>query len=208
MALEATHMRFALDLAMQYNIKDYSAFLSGTIYPDSRWISGVERKLTHSDRFLKREFADSDFKAGWQIHCLCDKVQGQFFDEIMPKRKSEDRKARWVRLSSAKMVQDIDDVRQFALAQHLTSLEFVCTPNDEDAADVDRFNRIIQKTYHNGRAPHSSTYHTLWRNVGLSSSMATRLVDTMQRTLADRALVADIEAVYDGMLANWSAGIA
>jgi hypothetical protein len=203
MALEGTHIRFALDLEQEYAIEDRRAFLAGTIYPDSRWISGVDRKKTHSDRFLRRDFADSEFKAGWQVHCICDKVQGAIFDEIMPKRKSEDREARWIRLSAAKMVQDISDIRQFELARHLPSLNHAEAPNREDIHAVRRFNRIIQETYQNGKHPRATEYHRLWTRVGLSDSMASRLVATMQNTLTDTVLVQEIEQVYDRMLASW-----
>lgn len=41
MALEGTHIRFALDVGDKYNIKDLGKYISGTLYPDSRYITGI-----------------------------------------------------------------------------------------------------------------------------------------------------------------------
>ena len=38
MALEATHIRFAYDLKEKYKITDLEKYISGLIYPDSRYI--------------------------------------------------------------------------------------------------------------------------------------------------------------------------
>ena len=51
MALEATHMRFALDLKNKYQVRNIKKYIVGTIYPDSRYLSGIDRTLTHSENF-------------------------------------------------------------------------------------------------------------------------------------------------------------
>jgi hypothetical protein len=47
MALEATHIRFALDLKDTYGVNDVHAFVSGAVYPDSRYVMGIDRIATH-----------------------------------------------------------------------------------------------------------------------------------------------------------------
>lgn len=41
MALEATHLRFALDLLPKLEVKDINDYLAGSIYPDSRYTTGI-----------------------------------------------------------------------------------------------------------------------------------------------------------------------
>ena len=48
MAFTATHIKFALDFKDKYDIKDLSHYLSGAIYPDSRYVTGIDRNLTHN----------------------------------------------------------------------------------------------------------------------------------------------------------------
>ena len=68
MALEATHIRFALDLKDKYQVKDLEKYISGTIYPDSRYVSEIGRELTHPKDYLDWDiFAVDDFKKGFEI---------------------------------------------------------------------------------------------------------------------------------------------
>jgi hypothetical protein len=43
-------------------------------YPDSRWLTGVDRTATHGDKCLETDFANSDFKLGWYVHYRCDTI--------------------------------------------------------------------------------------------------------------------------------------
>jgi hypothetical protein len=105
MALPATHLRFAADLTDQLVVSDWSAHLSGTLYPDSRWVTGVDRHQTHDARFLDPAFATDDFSLGWHIHCVCDQIQGDIHAEILGDLESLTPDARWVRMSAAKIIQ-------------------------------------------------------------------------------------------------------
>lgn len=52
MALEASHIRFALDLKDKYSIQDVQKLVSGTVYPDSRYATKIDRQLTHPQDFM------------------------------------------------------------------------------------------------------------------------------------------------------------
>ena len=111
MALEATHIRFALDVKDEYNISSLEKYLSGTIYPDSRYITCSDRDLTHSDGLLSLDFAKDDFRKGWYIHLVCDKVQAIVKEEsrVSSSNKTDD----WVLSTAIKNIQDIKDVQCF-----------------------------------------------------------------------------------------------
>jgi hypothetical protein len=111
MALPATHIRFAAAIADRFGMSDSNAYYSGTLYPDSRWVSGVARNKTHDQRFLSPDFPSDDFTRGWHVHCVCDRIQAEIHDEILGDLSMMTVNARWVRLSAAKVVQDIADRR-------------------------------------------------------------------------------------------------
>ncbi len=61
MSLEATHIRFALDLKDKYRVQAIEKYISGTTYPDSRYVTKIDRGLTHNDDILTPGFAKDDF---------------------------------------------------------------------------------------------------------------------------------------------------
>jgi len=112
MALFASHIRFAIDLIERnhYIPKDKSQYFSGTTYPDSRWLSNIERKLTHVGSIPESIQASNDFKQGWLIHCRYDQIQNElhkmrsFQRDFVPEDK-------WIYYSALKAVQDMSDVK-------------------------------------------------------------------------------------------------
>jgi hypothetical protein len=106
MALPATHIRFALDLVHRFPIENTARYISGTLYPDSRRLTGVDRLKSHASRYLEPDFPDSEYTYGIHIHCVCDLVQSQVFEERLPGLQGLEDQARWLYLSAAKMIQD------------------------------------------------------------------------------------------------------
>ncbi|MFA6421916.1 MAG: hypothetical protein WCV92_00730 [Candidatus Buchananbacteria bacterium] len=82
MSFEVTHIHFAVDLKEHYQIKDIKSYILGSIYPDSRYITKVDRELAHSKESLSDSFIDSDFKKGWQAHCVCDSIYDRLETEL------------------------------------------------------------------------------------------------------------------------------
>ena len=74
MSLEATHIRLALDLQDRLNISDRKKYISGTVYPDSRYISKIDRRFTHNPELVNELDGSDDFLKGMAVHYLCDKV--------------------------------------------------------------------------------------------------------------------------------------
>jgi hypothetical protein len=75
MPLSASHIKFALDQVDYFKPDDLGKYLEGAIYPDSRYLSGLERSKTHSHDFWLEEFwRDDDFKKGWASHNLSDRA--------------------------------------------------------------------------------------------------------------------------------------
>jgi len=201
MALAATHMRLALDMADKYPVKSLSKFISGTIYPDSRWITGIDRSLTHGGRFLQKNFPKSDFTYGWHIHCLCDHIQAQLYADLFPDIPALDRQQRWILLSAAKVIQDRHDMLQFDLQGSIDLLNYAENPAGEDIQMVKKFNMLIRETYKGRDKEFPPDYFRLWTGVGLESIVVAKLVDEVEKLLSDTRQVLEIKSTYARMAA-------
>src|SRR5438552_1184801 len=123
MALEATHLRLALDLKVKYQIKDEGSYLAGSIYPDTRYITKLDRNLTHPHDYVNWERSTlDDFHKGWLTHLLGDSAQfniiKQKFPEIFAVGPLEQDNDVWVMLTGVKVLQDLNDAQSFDIARH------------------------------------------------------------------------------------------
>lgn len=196
MALIMTHVRFALDMAERFSIQDMQRYISGTVYPDSRWVSGIDRALTHNARFRAPDFPTDDFTRGWQVHCVCDHVQNEIFEALFPQFLELPREEKWVRMSVAKLIQDMNDLQHFDLDRHLKQVTAVHNPNGEDIHLVSTFYEIIRRTYGHLRVPTPEEYRQLWLDVGLSEKLADGIIDQLHICLQNGRDVRRIEQVY------------
>jgi hypothetical protein len=202
MALAATHIRLALDMADRYPVKDLPQFISGTIYPDSRWLTGIDRGLTHGDRFLQKDFARSDFTYGWHVHCMVDHVQARLYKTLFPNAEALDRQQRWILLSAAKVIQDRHDLGKFDLQGGIGLLNYAEAPAGEDIQIVRAFNKIIRETYKGRDKDRLPDYYNLWTGVGLEAIVAGKVMDQVKKLLSDTKLVAEIESTYVDIVAS------
>lgn len=150
MALEATHIRFALDLKDKFKVQDLNKYLSGTIYPDSRFYTKIERHLTHNLDFTKEKFyQDDDFKKGWAVHIICDYAQGEIFDKLFPELfvglESEVHHGNkiWIVRTSLKILQDIIDANQIKIKNYIKYLDYINNPNNEDLAKIREYYQML-----------------------------------------------------------------
>jgi hypothetical protein len=204
MALPATHLRFAAVVADQLAVSDWSAYLSGTLYPDSRWITGIARLKTHDRRFLDPSFAGDDFTRGWHIHCVCDRIQKDIHVDLFGDLASLTPQAKWVRLSAAKVVQDMHDAANGALDDYLPSLSPSRTPNQESGADIGRYYDFVKQAYQRLSTPHWQDYARLWNQVGLDRDVISEIEKETQQMRSDVQLNPKLNRVFDQMVARYT----
>lgn len=205
MALPATHLRFAAAIAGQLFVTDRAAYLSGTLYPDSRWLTGIDRRRTHTAACLEPDFPADDFTLGWHIHCHCDRIQQELYNGLFDGLADLTPDARWIQTSAAKVVQDMHDAAEGAINAHLSLLTEARTPNGESGQAVAAYMAAVQRTYHQVAAPAWSDYVRLWRDVGLDPHRIGQIGAQIQWIRGQAALVGDIHAVFERMMARWSA---
>ena len=202
MALAATHIRLALDMADRYPVNHLPEFISGTIYPDSRWLTGIDRNLTHGDCFLQESFVRNDFTYGWHIHCLVDHAQTRLYKTLFPDAEAMERQQRWILLSAAKVIQDRHDLDNFDLQGGVDLLNYAEAPSGEDIQLVREFNRIIREAYKGRDKERLPDYYRLWTGLGLDATVAEKVMGQVQKLMSDTRLVSKIESTYGRMVAS------
>jgi len=206
MALPATHIRFAVALAEHLSVADMAAYLSGTVYPDSRWITGLEREHTHDRRFLEPNFASDDFSLGWHIHCVCDQIQGDIHGALLGDLFQLSPDERWIRMAAAKAVQDAKDATRGGIAAYLSFLTDSRTPNGESGGDVSAYLQLVRDVYSRNVPPAWSDYEALWEGVGLDRKRISRIEKQAGRIREDKKLVSGIYGAFQQIVDRWHHG--
>ena len=181
MALEGTHIRFAVDSQDLFDVEELYKYISGSIYPDSRYPTGIDRKLTHNDSQMEQSFwVDDDFRKGWAAHLLYDKIQfdvhTEWFSDILketnPNMSNED--DRIVR-TALKTVQDIHDISQFDIKQYLDSLTYTETPNGEADVSIKKYNQLFIDIYNKAPDVTIEDLEKMWLDWSIPAEIAVKI---------------------------------
>lgn len=204
MALEASHIRFALDLAEKNQVKDVKKYVSGTIYPDSRYVTEIDRHLTHPADFMNEAFIkNDDFRKGWAMHLLCDNIQYEVSKEKLPEifeLPEGQGGERWIHHTALKILQDIKDVQKYDIKKYLPFLDYVETPNGEDSGIVLKYNQIFQNMYTDpGKVTIDSCYE-MWKLFGIGDELALKVKLQAEAYSKDKKVMDFIDQVYELML--------
>lgn len=205
MSLEATHIKFALDVKEKFNVVDVQKYLVGTIYPDSRYISGIDRTLTHNDRLLDPDFMQTDFNKGWAVHYLCDRAGNRAMDELLPDLQIglTERSAGtewWVRATAIKNIQDILVLTECNIQPYLPMLDYVHNPNNEPRERVQEYNRLIQELYTKQEKFTEAETKKFWERLGVGSELVERVAQCTKKYQADSEYMDRIKELYPRML--------
>jgi len=207
MSLEATHIRFALDIKEKYQVQDIEKYVSGTIYPDSRYITKIDRELTHNDDILRSEFAKNDFRKGWQVHQICDTIQNKIKKRALPELFLEKyngyNEQRWVVSTAIKIIQDINDMQQFPIKDCLKYLKFSYNPNGENISDIKKYNKIIINLYKDKTKTTVEDNHKTWLALGIDNELNNKVKEKTKEFLKDKKLVKRIESCYQMILSDY-----
>lgn len=206
MAFPATHLRFALDVQNNYKIEKLNEYLSGTNYPDSRYVTKIDRTMTHDVSVLLPEFATTDFKKGWQVHKFCDSVQYDLRSIIFPDIsfvRGDYEENDWVVSTALKIIQDMDDMQKFDLQSYLPALNYSLNPNGEELEVLVGFNRLIKQNYLNKKVCAVEDYSDIMSSWGIDRSLIDRVITKIEEFSADEGKLAKIKSIYDLMLVEF-----
>lgn len=208
MALEASHIRFALDIRNLFEVKNLNKYISGTIYPDSRYPTGIDRMLTHDDSQMTKDFwHNDDFRKGWAAHLLYDKMQfevhadwfGDFLKENNPDMTGEED---WIARTALKILQDIDDLHRFDIKPHLSALNYVETPNDEDRIKVTAYNQLFINIYNKAPDVRLEDLEQMWVRWSIPLETAAKMRAKACEMQKNEGLMKLVPKIYDETIAR------
>lgn len=205
MALEATHIRFALELKDELKVKSIKKYILGTSYPDSRYKTGIERDKTHDEAvFKKLKLINPDFKKGWKVHLLCDLVQYRSFrnkvtllgtfGEGWPEDK-------WVHFTAAKMIQDMIDRQAFDIEKYLPCLDDAENPNKESLKKIHEFNDSLIELY--SKEFDLIDYRNTLSDNGVELRLANKTLKKVKELLGDKKFMKQIKNVFPDMVSSY-----
>jgi len=201
MALEATHLRFALDIKDKYQVQDVRKYVSGAIYPDSRYITKIDRHLTHPEDFMDWDVLKlDDFRKGWFVHLLYDKIQWKVtmdkFPEIFASNDTSQGGERWVKHTALKILQDIDDVTKFDITKYLPDLDYVENLCGEDIQKLKAYNNIFQRMYANPKQVNIDSCYEMWKEFGIGDELADKVKATAEQYSKDPKAMGLLYQIY------------
>ena len=201
MALAGTHIRFALDLAERLHIQDVKPYILGTLYPDSRYVSGTDRRLTHPKNFFPKR-ALSDFENGWAVHILCDHIQGEVFGKLFPDLFPQGLSLEdwWPVISVLKVLQDTDDIARVDVMPFIVSLDTAYNPVGEDIEKVREYNEIIQRVYRTRQKGKGIDAIEMWRQVGVNPERLDKIRGVLNAYSSAPEILSRIPQVYPEMI--------
>lgn len=206
MALEGTHIRFAVDTQDFFEVSDIVKYIAGSIYPDSRYPTGIDRALTHDDSQMQQSFwKDDDFRKGWAAHLLYDKIQydvhTEWFKDILKENNPQmSGKDDWIVRTALKILQDIDDIGQFDIKKHLGSLRYIETPNGEAKEAIQKYNQLFIDIY--SKAPNISIedLEKMWVDWNIPKDIAAKMRTKAYEIQADPELKLKVDKIYNETL--------
>jgi hypothetical protein len=204
MAMEATHIRFALDIAAILKPSDVKAYVAGSVYPDSRYVSGVDRLATHpKDYEHDAAFKSSDFRKGWYSHLLCDDIQWKVMADTLPiviEGSAGQGGESWVKRTAVKVLQDMDDVRKFDLGSHLPALDYFEAPNGEDEEVLRSYYLMLRDSYESTPEITVIDEMNVWDNFNIGDELLAKVTETVKEYENDAKIMEVIHTIYGTML--------
>ncbi len=205
MALQATHIKFALDLKEKYKPKNLKKYISGAVYPDSRYVTGLNRDLTHGTHLLNMDLTD-DFKKGWHSHLVCDNLLGIVMDKILPNKFNRQKNVirqgnqYWLNVTAIKILLEIYIFKTFNIQRYLIMLDYIENPYNEDFNLVKKSNYIIQLAYKNKTEINLNHIINYWRGLIPDIKMLAKIQQTTLDLMRNRIIIKDIEKLYSETL--------
>ncbi len=201
--MELTHVRFARDLKNRLSIEDEAAYYAGAIYPDSRYMTKINRNLTHAGASPQDPFAIglSDFEKGWATHLLYDRLAHPQYVRLSPwpEEKTQQGNPVWQFISAAKVVEDIASYRAMdGDVGLILDINFLELPHDEDPAIMREYSQI-QKTLYQ-QPPTFDHYRDFWVALSGNAQVTASVMWYAQEMLADDRMRTAIEEIYRRVL--------
>lgn len=201
MAMEATHVLFARDLQKDLFVKDPSAFFSGCVYPDSRYVTHVSRDITHGIDTPQSPFIIglSDFEKGWATHLLYDQLGGKRMREFLEGDPDFSREA-LITMTAMKLLEDQQSYDRLGgeAAKIFRTMRIDVSPKGEDVDAVRAYLEMNAELY--AKRPEFDDYRRLLQKFIPSSEYIEGIIHKAKRLLTQWEIKESILTIYDQSL--------
>jgi len=203
MAMELTHVRFARDLKERLSIEDESAYYAGTIYPDSRYMTRIDRNLTHAGSSPQDPFAGglSDFEKGWATHLFYDHHAHLRYVQLSPwpEEKAQPGNQVWQFISAAKVVEDMQSYQAMnGDVDMMLNIDFLERPNSEDPTVMSAYAQIQRTLYQ--QQPTIEHYQDFWVTLSSNREVIDGVMNHVKEMLRNDNLQERIRRIYGHVL--------
>jgi hypothetical protein len=202
MSFQASHLHFAQKIKDIIKPQDLTGYFSGTLYPDSRYITKVDRAKTHTDvRIEPKKIFDltDDFEKGWQVHLWYDKLGMHHLNQIALNRSwissDADDVNVWSQLTGAKLVEDLFWWQNTDWTQIIPHLKLIKAPHDEDEQILLSWYRHFIDFYQ--KPPNIQSYRRQAEFMGIEPEKIELILQNAQNLYNDLPKRAQIEMVMD-----------
>jgi len=201
MSLQATHLRFSLSIKDDLGVSDMEKYVAGSIYPDTRYLSGVSRKLTHNLDYFAGKKDLGDFEKGWLSHIVADLafyeiVEEKFGDLIL----YEDYEQQVLVMAAIKIVQDMEDFSSFDIQPVIDHLDYFETRFHEDERKVSEYNGIIKHLYKGKAKIAAEDYLEMRRRMGRTAENNAQVKKKLIELHRDDTLIENIKSNFEDMM--------
>lgn len=176
-------------------------YVSGVVYPDTRYLSGLARRLTHDLDYFAGRKSLTDFEKGWLSHIIGDKI----FKEVTEERFAdlvlfEEFEERWPVINAIKIIQDIEDFQRFDIQSVLHYLDYYELHFHEDERRVIEYNHVIRRLYEGKQKLTVEDCLSLWEELGMEPPEIKRLKKKVIEFYEEEELVEKINGNFgEGM---------
>lgn len=199
MAYELTHIRFAHTLHGVLGITNDAEYYAGSVYPDSRYMTGIHRDQTHRDGFPDLfDVSRDDFEKGWATHTFYDTVSLRHWERLGKERGAITfENAKWIELTAMKLVQDLDALE--AMSDHMDLIRSVNTnrcPRNENPDKLAAYYAMLRELY--GGTPNFDDFEQMWVRLGGTSEGTVRAISQQAKAmLENRDFAIQVKEVFD-----------
>lgn len=206
MALEGTHIKFALDTKDYFRPRNVMEYLSGSIYPDSRYVTGIDRRLTHFEELKIIDATEAnDFKKGWAGHFICDSLMRKTMEDLFPDLlKKDGSKQDWTLRTALKILVDIQIMKAFSVDPYLDLFEIQPCPYDESPDLLNRYYMVIRKAYEGKKEITLADCIETWKGLNVGMEICDALSRESAILLSDQNMLERAARMYPEILRRFS----
>ncbi len=182
-------------------MQNIDAYVSGSIYPDSRYVTEVDRVATHPKEYRDDPmFRTNDFNKGWFAHLLADDAQFECMQTMLPQTSIGTGEESWLKRSAIKILQDIQDAKKFDLKNYLPCLKYIETPNGETIDKMHEYQDIFPAMYADIPMLAISDAEEMWKKFGVGEEIALKMRTIAEGYARDELVMTKVRSLYDAML--------